>query len=153
MYPFTIILLSLFLATLTTNRKPVNENKTRHMVEAVAEELFTFNTYEGDPEYPLMHPFNSNDQLGPYFNLNEKKPNLVFIIVDGLGSMFVGENGPYQDFAPFINSLAYSSLYWENHLSNTGVNYAALPTVMGSLGNPGLPPWKGPLIGKRFSVF
>ena len=133
MYPFTIILLSLFLATLVTNKKPVNENKTQHVVQAIADEVFTFNAYEGEPEYPLMRPFETNDQLSRYFELNDKKPNLVFIVVDGLGSGFVGEKGLYQEFAPFINSLAHSSLYWENHLSNTGVNYAALPTIMGSL--------------------
>ena len=133
MYPFTIILLSLFLATLITNKKTVNENKTQHVIQAVAAEIFTINAYEGDPEFPLMRPFASNDQLSSFFNLNEKQPNLVFIVVDGLGSDFVGDKGLYQEFTPFINSLAHSSLYWENHLSNTGVNYAALPTIMGSL--------------------
>ncbi|MBT8312521.1 MAG: sulfatase-like hydrolase/transferase [Flavobacteriaceae bacterium] len=133
MYPFTLILLSLFLATLTTNKKPVNENKTQHLVLAAADEVFTFNTYEGNVEFPLMRPFSSNDQLGDYLNLEDQKPNLVFIVVDGLGSEFVGDDGMYQDFTPFLNSLAHSSLYWPNNLSNTGENYAALPTILGSL--------------------
>lgn len=133
MYPFTIILLSLFLATLTTNKKPVNENKTQHLIQAVAGEVFSFNTYEGSIAYPLTRPFSSNDQLAGYLNLNEQKPNLVFIVVDGLGSEFVRDDGMYQGFAPFLNSLAHSSLYWSNHLSNTGENYAALPTILGSL--------------------
>ena len=133
MYPFTIILLSLFLATLATNKKPVNENKTQHLIQAVTDDVFTLNTYEGNAEFPLARPFSSNDQLAGYLELKEQKPNLVFIVVDGLGSEFVGDNGMYQGFAPFLNSLAHSSLYWTNHLSNTGENYAALPTIMGSL--------------------
>ena len=133
MYPFTIILLSLFLATLTTNKKPVNENKTQHLILAVTNEVFTFNTYEGSAEFPLMRPFRSNDQLAGYLNLQDQKPNLVFIVVDGLGSEFVGDNAIYQRFTPFLNSLAHSSLYWPNNLSNTGENYAALPTILGSL--------------------
>lgn len=133
MYPFTIILLSLFLATLTTTKKPVNENKTQHLLTALASEAFSWNEYEGEEEYPLLHPFVADEDLGSYFELSEKAPNLVFIVVDGLGSDFVGDKAVYRGFTPFLNSLAHSSLFWTNHLSNTGENYAALPTIVGSL--------------------
>ena len=133
MYPFTIILLSLFLATLSTTKKPVNENKTQHLVTALLSEAFNWDKYEGEKEYPLSRKFVPQDELGAYFNLTEEKPNLVFIVVDGLGSEFIGDNAIYEGFTPFLNSLAHNSLYWSNHLSNTGENHAALPTIIGSL--------------------
>ncbi|MCX2719584.1 sulfatase-like hydrolase/transferase [Lentiprolixibacter aurantiacus] len=133
MYPFTIILLSLFLATLATNKKPVNENKTQHLLAAVINEAFSWDEYEGEEEYPLSRPFVPLDGLGDYFNLLGEKPNLVFIVVDGLGAEFIGHNAIYEGFTPFLNSLAHNSLFWPNHLSNTGESHAALPTILGSL--------------------
>ncbi|MDX1315852.1 MAG: sulfatase-like hydrolase/transferase, partial [Eudoraea sp.] len=133
MYPFTIILLSLFLATLGTTKKPVNENKTQHLVTALLNGAFNWNEYDGEKEYPLSKTLIPQDELGSYFNLSEEKPNLVFIVVDGLGSEFVADNPLYKGFTPFLNSLAHNSLFWTNHLSNTGENHAALPTIIGSL--------------------
>ncbi len=133
MYPFTIILFSLFLVTLNTRKKPVNENKSQHLVQAVLEETFNFNTYEGEEEYPLLKPFKGNASLGTYLNLKNRKPNIVFVIVDGMGSDFIGNNALYPGFMPYLTSLTYNSLYWENHLSNTGEGEAALPTILGSL--------------------
>ncbi|MCE2612139.1 LTA synthase family protein [Flavobacteriaceae bacterium D16] len=133
MYPFTLILLSLFLATLSTAKKPVNENKTQHLVTAILIEALSWDEYEGTKEYPLTRKFISDDDLGSYMNLTTSKPNIVFIVIDGLGSEFIGDNAVYEGFTPFLNSLAHNSLYWPNHLSNTGENHAALPTIIGSL--------------------
>ena len=133
MFPLTIILLSLFLATLTSDKNPVNENKLQYLAYSVADELFDFNKYEGEEEYPLLHNYVSNKSLAPYFNLRDKKPNLVFIIVDGLGSDFVGDRAIYRGFTPFLDSLQTKSLYWNNYLSNAGESHAALPSLLGSL--------------------
>jgi len=133
MYPFTIVLFSLFLATLSSNKKPIIENKTQHLVYSVANELFDFNKYEGKKEFPLLKPYEKRNDLVDYFNLKEEKPNLVFIIIDGLGSDFVGDKAIYSGFTPFLDSVTSQSLYWSNHLSNTGESYAALPSLLGSL--------------------
>ena len=133
MYPFTLILLSLFLATLGTTKKPVNENKTQHLLTAIFNEAFSWDEYEGEAEYPLARGFVSNDDLGSHFLLSSTKPNMVFIVIDGLGSEFIGDKAIYGRFTPFLNSLAHNSLFWPNHLSNTGENHAALPTIIGSL--------------------
>jgi lipoteichoic acid synthase len=84
-------------------------------------------------EYPLMHDVSYDDVLGPFFNTGPKKPNLVFIIVEGLGRSFVGEGAPLGGFTPFLDSLTGRSLYWENFLSTSGRTFSVLPSLFGSL--------------------
>lgn len=133
MYPFTIILFSLFLATLYSDKKPINENKTQHLLVDNAKQLLDWNKYEGDEEYPLLVPYRPSSELNKLFDLKAQPPNLVFIVVDGLGSDLVGPQALYKGFTPFLDSLARKSLFWPNHLSNTGEAHASLPTILGSL--------------------
>ncbi len=133
MYPFTIVLFGLFLATLTSNRRPINENKLQHLVSAVAIDLVDFNKYEGTKEYPLLKQSKYVDVLGQYFNLPKEKPNIVVLVVDGLGADFVNKKGIFKGFAPFISQLSKESLYWNNYLSNGGETQIAIPSIMGSL--------------------
>ena len=139
MYPFTIILFSLFLATLNSHKNPINENKTQHLAQSVTQDLLDFNKYSGDVTYPLLKPYKKQTDLLPFFELKEAKPNIVFIVMDGVGSDFVGEEAPYKDFMPYLNSLKGASLYWPNHLSNTGESISSIPSILGSLpfGNKG----------------
>ncbi|TDD98675.1 LTA synthase family protein [Flavobacterium cellulosilyticum] len=84
-------------------------------------------------EYPLVKPFkDSPDVLAPFFQINEEKPNIVMIIVEGLGSEFIGKNA-YRGFTPYLDSLIPQSLYWENFVSNAGRTFGALPSILGSL--------------------
>ena len=133
MYPFTLIVFSVFLATLRADKKPVNENKTQHLISSVAMNLFDYNSYEGEKEFPLLTAYKPEEGLTAHFNLKHKKPNLVVIIVDGLGADFVGPQAAYKGFTPGLDALAKKSLYWKNFVSNTGTSFAALPTVIGSL--------------------
>ena len=133
MYPFTIILFSLFLATLYSDKKPINENKTQHLLVDNARYLLDWDKYEGEEEYPLLSKFEPSGELSPFFDLQNQPPNLVFIVVDGLGSDLVGPNAMYKGFTPYMNSLLTESLHWPNHLSNTGEAHASLPTILGSL--------------------
>ncbi len=82
---------------------------------------------------PLMHPLNSPDQLGRYLRRAETPPNIVFIIVEGLGRDFSGPDAVYGGFTPYLDSLSEVSLYWENFLSNAGRTFGALPSILGSL--------------------
>ena len=87
----------------------------------------------GRNDYPLLKPFqNSKDVLSPFFNIQEEKPNIVFIIVEGLGGEFVGKND-YRGFTPYIDSLIQKSLYWENFVSNSGRTFGVLSSLLGSL--------------------
>lgn len=84
-------------------------------------------------EYPLVKPFESTpDVLKPFFQIKEEKPNIVMIIVEGLGDEFIGKN-EYRGFTPYLDSMIPKSLYWENFVSNAGRTFGVLPSILGSL--------------------
>lgn len=84
-------------------------------------------------EFPLVQPFNSSkDVLSPFFEIHDEKPNIVLIIVEGLGGEFIGNND-LRGFTPFLDSLIPKSLYWENFVSNTGRTFGVIPSLLGSL--------------------
>lgn len=84
-------------------------------------------------EYPLLKPSAATpDVLAPFFNIQEEKPNIVMIIVEGLGNEFIGKNAN-RGFTPYLDSLIPKSLYWENFVSNAGRTFGALPSILGSL--------------------
>ena len=86
-----------------------------------------------DKEFPFWRKETTTDFLGSYFNKSEKVPNLVLVIVEGLGHAYSSPNGYVGNFTPFIDSLAGKSLYWENNLSSSGRTFGVLPTITGSL--------------------
>ncbi len=133
MYPFTIILFTLFLATLYSDKKPVNENKTHHLIVHATAHALDLNKYEGAEEFPLAGDYEPDNSLAAYFELKKEMPNLVFVVLEGIGSDFVGENASFRGITPFLDSLTKSSLYWPRHLSNTGESHASLPSILGSL--------------------
>ncbi|MFE3848811.1 sulfatase-like hydrolase/transferase [Flavobacterium sp. LB3P45] len=84
-------------------------------------------------EFPLEKASeNTKDVLAPFFNIHKEKPNVVFIIVEGLGSDFI-DDGEYKGFTPYLDSLTTKSLYWENFVSNAGRTFGVLPSLLGSL--------------------
>ena len=83
--------------------------------------------------YPLFRKESAADVLGPFLTLGDEKPNLVFIIVEGLGRSLVGEGAEFGGFTPFLDSLCGVSLYWDNFLSSSGRTFGVLPGLMGSL--------------------
>lgn len=133
MYPFTIILFSLFIMTLFMEGKPINQNKTQYLAVNLYDTSTEDTSYKADIEYPLIKSQQVENVLGEYFELKEEKPNIVFIMVEGLGRDFVGEGAEYGGFTPFLDELTTKSLYWENCLSNTGRTFGVLPSLMGSL--------------------
>ena len=133
MYPFTIVLFSLFISTLFLEGKPINQNKSQYLAVNLYNSSTEDTTYEADVEYPLIKNHSFDNVLAPFFEMKSEKPNLVFFIVEGLGRDFVGENAEFEGFTPFLDSLSQKSLYWENCLSNTGRTFGVLPGIMGSL--------------------
>jgi lipoteichoic acid synthase len=83
--------------------------------------------------YPMYHDIQYHDVLGRFLKQTPELPNLVFIIVEGLGRDFTGEGAVYGGFTPFIDSLMQRSLYWENFLSTAGRTFNVLPSEFGSL--------------------
>ncbi|WP_405414873.1 sulfatase-like hydrolase/transferase [Maribacter sp. Asnod1-A12] len=133
MYPFTIVLFSLFMASIFIDGKPINHNKSQYLAVNLYNTATEDNSYNSEEEYPLVKSADIEDVLGDYFNLKEEKPNIVFIMVEGLGRDFVGEGAEFGGFTPYLDSLTTKSLYWENFLSNTGKRFGVLPSLLGSL--------------------
>ena len=133
MYPFTIILFSLFICTLFLEGKPINENKTQYLAVNLYNSSTEDTSYNDDEEYPLISSRHIENALGDYFELQEQKPDIVFLIVEGLGRDFVGEGAEFGGFTPFLDELSQNSLYWENCLSTTGRTFGVLPGLLGSL--------------------
>ncbi|MCS0613513.1 LTA synthase family protein [Massilia kyonggiensis] len=87
-----------------------------------------------DPRYPFARAEQTPDTLGPLFNTKPgTPPNIVFIIVEGLGRSFSGPGARFGSFTPFLDELAGRSLYFENFLAGQGRTFGVLPTVFGSL--------------------
>jgi hypothetical protein len=88
-----------------------------------------------DPRYPFAHAERTPDTLGPLLERRPgaPPPNLVFIIVEGLGRTFSGPGARLGSFTPFLDELAGRSLYFENFLSGQGRTFGVLTTVFGSL--------------------
>ena len=130
-------------------------NKSQHFYNA-ALDYYSQNTYKPDiyadnylnqlerriaqqgkfdykyPKYPFLHDTETSDVLSPFFEKRAKKPNLVFIVVEGLGRAFTNEEAYLGNFTPFLDSLSKQSLYFKNFLSNGGRTFAVLPSLLGS---------------------
>jgi uncharacterized sulfatase len=89
--------------------------------------------YTDEEKYPFLHADSTADVLSPFFNKSDKAPNIVIILVEGLGRAFTNEGAYLGNFTPFIDSLSKQSLYWKNFLSEGGRTFAVLPSVLGSL--------------------
>lgn len=87
-----------------------------------------------DPQhYPFLHSDSVADVLSPFFKGNATPPNIVIVLVEGLGRAFTNDGAYLGNFTPFIDSLSGKSLYWKNFLSEGGRTFAVLPSILGSL--------------------
>lgn len=88
-----------------------------------------------DPRYPFWHEETTPDTLGPYFSAtqNGQPPNIVLIVVEGLGRSFSGPDATLGSFTPFLDQLAGQSLYFDNFMANQGRTFGVLPSLLGSL--------------------
>jgi len=88
--------------------------------------------YQG-PEYPFLRPASTSDALSSHLEEKTRSPNIVFVIVEGLGKAFMGPDAKWGGFAPYLDSLRHKSLYWPNTLSTSGSSFNVLPALFGSL--------------------
>jgi phosphoglycerol transferase MdoB-like AlkP superfamily enzyme len=89
--------------------------------------------YVNEKEYPFLQKDETPDVLSPFFNQSDRMPNIVIILVEGLGRAFSNSGAVLGNFTPFLDSLSNESLYWKNFLSSGGRSFAVLPSVLGSL--------------------
>lgn len=86
-----------------------------------------------DPQnFPFLSRDTIQNTLGNYFGKFSRSPNIVIIIVEGLGRSYSGPDAELGSFTPFLDSLSTQSLYWRNFLSNGGRTFAALPSILSS---------------------
>lgn len=94
--------------------------------------LNAYNVFDRN-DYPLLKPSSATkDVLSTFIDVKEEKPNIVILIVEGLGSEFIGGN-TYSGFTPYLDGLISRSLYWENFVSTTGRTFGVVPSLLGSL--------------------
>ena len=104
-----------------------------YLAEPVAGNIQAFH-YIDETHYPFLHTTDSSTEvLSPFFNSAATPPNIVIILVEGLGRAFTNKGGYLGNFTPFVDSLAGQSLYWENCLSEGGRTFAVLPSFTASL--------------------
>lgn len=89
--------------------------------------------YIDEANYPFLHKDETPDVLSAFIKTTNARPNIVILLVEGLGRAFTCEGGYLGNFTPFIDSLSRHSLYWENFMSEGGRTFAVLPSVLGSL--------------------
>ncbi len=90
--------------------------------------------YIDEKKYPFLHIADSSaETLSQYFKTDSTIPNIVIIIIEGLGSAFSNDEAYLGSFTPFLDSLSKHALYWSNFLSEGGRTFAALPSITGSL--------------------
>lgn len=94
--------------------------------------LATLN-YIDEQHYPFLHRDSTPDVLSPFFRKSERPPNIVIILVEGLGRAFSNEGAYLGSFTPFLDSLSDKSLYFSNFLSSGGRTFAVLPSLLASL--------------------
>lgn len=86
-----------------------------------------------DPRYPFLHSEQTPDVLGPHFNIRRgSPPNLVLIVVEGLGRSFSGPDTSLGSFTPELDKIAKQSLYFENFLAVQGRTFAVLASLLAS---------------------
>jgi len=84
-----------------------------------------------DKEYPLLSITNYEDVLTPYFQPANSKPNIVIIIVEGLGERFMGKYRGIE-LMPFLTGLSEKSLYWKNGIASSERSFGALSSILAS---------------------
>ena len=126
------------------------DNKLRHFMSStihgfsietgnpIAEDAATFQSFFPDyqfisADYPFLHKDNAEDGLSAFFNLGDNLPNLVFVVVEGLGREHSGEGSYVPSATPFLDSLSAHSLCWTNCLSTSIRTIQALPSIFGAL--------------------
>lgn len=123
-----------FTKTLIRSRKNATDLSPEELELAIHDMQSKFEDFHFiSSEYPFMHDEEYANVLGPYFKKSKKKPNLVFIISEGLGAGFSGLHPTADHLLPYIDTLAMNGLYWENFLSDCHRTFGVLPNVFSSL--------------------
>jgi len=107
------------------------DNKMLKAYDAADASIDQFN-YTDETRYPFLHRDETKDVLSPFLHKSSSRPNIVILLLEGLGRAYSNEGAYLGSFTPFMDSLSKHSLYWENFLSSAGRTFAVLPSVLAS---------------------
>lgn len=82
-------------------------------------------------ESKLNSLFNPVQKTRPQNILNDST-NVVFVLFESYGSMYVGPNNP-ESYSPFLDSILTQSMYFEEAIANCRTSMDAIPTVISSI--------------------
>ena len=133
LFPFVIVLFVMVFGMLFTSKKPINQNKFQYLMTDMGLSFIDYNTYQGDKDYPLLRRAIKDSTFAGHFKLTKGNPNIVVIMVQGLGDGFIGKNASFKPFTPYLNKLSQHSLFWENHLTNSLDFKGAMTSLLGSI--------------------
>ncbi|WP_018344096.1 LTA synthase family protein [Cytophaga aurantiaca] len=77
-----------------------------------------------------------NRQGKSTFPTHTTKQNVVIIILESFASEYTGIANAGKGYTPFLDSLASTNLYFQNHFANGRVSMEAVPSILASI--PGL---------------
>lgn len=63
----------------------------------------------------------------------EKKDNVVIIILESFASEYIGAINSYKGYTPFLDSLIGESVFFSNHYANGTRSIEALPSILASI--------------------
>ena len=86
------------------------------------------NYYSVEEANRIFSPIQSSKPV----NLLNGKPNVVLIIFESFGSMYVGP-GNKESYTPFLDSVLSKSMYFNYGISNSKTSMDALPAVVSSI--------------------
>jgi lipoteichoic acid synthase len=101
-----LLLALIFSALDSYDKKPIHSNLSFFIKDSIEYLQNTKNPKAADWDksnpYPLLRDNNqTEDLLGRYFNLKAEKPNIVMIVVEGLGRDFSGDDAEYPGYTPW----------------------------------------------------
>jgi len=119
-----------FVESILKGRSSVYKTNPDDIIPLIEEFRSYFPENEfAEPEYPFLHKAIYKDVLSPFFNLKAEPPNIVIIIIEGMGYEHL-----YNDYKvmPFLDSLSKKSLSWVNCYSVSPRTFGVLPALFGN---------------------
>lgn len=79
----------------------------------------------------LNYYFNPVQKTRPQHILNDSM-NVVLVLFESFGSMYVGPNNP-ESYTPYLDSVLAHSMYFDQAIANCRTSMDAVPTVVSSI--------------------
>ncbi|MFZ5428923.1 MAG: LTA synthase family protein [Bacteroidota bacterium] len=115
---------------LSAENRPKHQELTPEIISGVHESMPGLHFIS--ESYPLLNTTDYHDVIGPFLSVDKRPPDIVLVIVEGLGTRFL-EPSEGINLMPFLDSLVSRSLWWPNCLTSSERSFGAVPSLTGSL--------------------